>query len=98
MLFTVGEPHRRELLTLESDQAPAGVRDGVRNVDGRELAAEPERVLAHQIRDAVLEVEIMVGPVLGAVMPTAQFLKTRKVDIRQTGKLSHSRDTAIGGE
>src|ERR1700736_4789987 len=89
-LFTVFK-HRVVHLALESDQAPGGVRDGVRDVDGRDLAAESEGVLAHQIRDVVLVIEIMVGPVVRTVMPTAQFLKTRKVDIWQPPSLRHAR-------
>ncbi len=76
---------------MEINPAPASVRDGVGDVDGRELNTEPEGVLAHQIRDIVLIIEIMVGPVLGTVMPTAQLLKTRHIDIRQPTKLRHAR-------
>jgi hypothetical protein len=50
------------VLVLEIDPAPGGFVDGVSDVDMRELAAEPEGVLAHQIRGTVPKIEIPVVP------------------------------------
>src|SRR5579864_6881712 len=77
-------------LSPEVDPAPDGVRDGVGNINVREFAAKLPGVLAHQEGKVVLEIVIPVTPVLGTVMPGAEFLKTGQVDIRESAHTRHS--------
>src|SRR5258708_7177889 len=76
---------------IEIESAPDVVMGGGIDEDVRELDAEFQGVLAHQIGDIVLQIGIPVVPAIGSVMPGAQSLKSSNVNNRQATKLRHAR-------
>lgn len=56
-----------------------------------DLDAELEGVLAHQIREAVLAIEVRSVKVIGPIVPGTQFFKTRKLNIRQPSRTRDAR-------
>src|SRR5215469_14969712 len=57
----------RCVVAVKLNEAASGVVDCVREIDIRELRSELEGVIARQVRNAVLNVVVLIGEILGPV-------------------------------